>query len=323
MNKINVKCPFCGAVFTVDYKLDCVCASCKKTFETDKGAKFYKSFISVEREKARTAKGEAFLKVDALYDQILYFLENEEYLKAEELAFEALKLTEVDFRLFLALVYIKTKKFTDLEDKSHIPYLKKAIALASEEQKVQLKKEYSSYYKKQKMTAQEIEDYKILENEHSYKTLEGILKDGIPRHYKTQKDYKISGVLSLVFIGLAVILLAFSIILNLSIVTLIASLFVILFLVSIVYYVNSKEKSNAFNAVLDLYDAFPTFGLSIDNSNKIITVLNDFAVDYLNNSSDYLLVSNLKLVISHLKAEQNDIINNFLQTNEYVKKYTK
>ena len=111
MNKINVKCPYCGELFTTENINECVCAKCNQTFSTDKGAKFYKSFINSERKKAVQAKGEAYLKVDKLLDEVNFYLDKEDFLKAEELAMEALNYTEIDFRVYMAIVYAKTQNF--------------------------------------------------------------------------------------------------------------------------------------------------------------------------------------------------------------------
>jgi hypothetical protein len=199
MSKINVKCPHCGHLFTTENISESVCEKCNNSFPTDKGAKFYNSVIQVERKKIVEAKGETYLKVDRLLDEINYYLDNEDFSKAQELTLEALSLTEVDFRVYMAMVYAKTENFQKLDDTSHTPYLKKAINIATDEQKATLKSEYQEYYQKQKMSSEEFEEYKSQEQEHLKSSLESILKDGIPRHYAREKSVKVYKILTIIF----------------------------------------------------------------------------------------------------------------------------
>lgn len=323
MNKINVKCPHCGHLFTTENTADSVCEKCAKTFPTDKGAKFYNSVIQVERKKAVEAKGEAYLKVDRLLDEINYYLDNEDYSKAEELTLEALKYTEVDFRVYMAMVYAKTENFQKFDDVSHIPYLKKAIAIASEEQKDSLKLEYQNFYQKQRMTDEEIEDYKTQEAEHLKNSLEKILKDGIPRHYAREKNVKVYGILTLIFTAISIALLTLSLIIENSIIFSITAIFAIGFLVCLLSFISNKEKVNSYNVALDLYDNYPKFNLSLNANIKILKQFINYAVSYINNSSELSLSPLLTSVLEYLYNEDKENTEKFIQKTKNANKYLK
>ncbi len=323
MNKINVKCPHCGHLFTTENNENSVCEKCAKPFPTDKGAKFYNSVIQVERKKAVEAKGEAYLQVDRLLDEINYYLDNEDYLKAEELSLKALSLTEVDFRVYMAMIYAKTENFQNLEDKSHTPYLKKAISIATDEQKASLKAEYQDYYQKQSMTKEEFEDYKIQESEHLKNTLEKVLKDGIPRHYAREKSVKFYGVLTIIFSVLSIALITLSLILENSIVFMITSVLAIAMLFCLLSYTTNKEKVNSYNVALDLYDNYSKFNLKIDANIKILKQFINYGVSYLNNSSELSLIPLLSSVLELLYNVDKETTEKFIMNTKNAKKYLK
>lgn len=323
MNKINVKCPFCGHLFTTENINESICEKCNKTFSTDKGAKFYNSVIQVERKKAVEAKGEAYLKVDRILDEINYYLDNEDFLKAEELCLEALSLTEVDFRVYMAMVYAKTENFQNLEDTSHTHFLKKAISIATEEQKASLKAEYQEYYQKQKMSTEEFEEYKTQEQEHLKSSLESILKDGIPRHYAREKNAKIYGILSIIFTILSTVSLIISIITENSILFLITAVLSITFLVCILSFISNKEKVTSYNVALDLFDSYETFNLSLDANIKILKQYINYGVSYLNNASELSLSPLLTSVITMLLEEDEKNAEKFIENTKNARKYVK
>lgn len=323
MNKVNVKCPFCGHLFTTEYKAESVCEKCEKSFSTDKGAKFYNSVIQIERKKTIEAKGENYLKVDRLLDEINYYLDKEDFSKAEELTLKALTLTEVDFRVYMAMVYAKTENFQNLQDTSHTSYLKKAISIATDEQKASLKAEYQDYYQKQRMSNEEFAEYKTQKQEHLKSSLEAILKDGIPRHYEKEKNMKIYGILSIVFVLLSAILLTLSLLLENSILIIATSVILLAFLVCILSYTSNKEKVSSYNVALDLFDYYDNFTLSVDSNIKILNQFVNYGVSYLNNSSELSLIPLLSSVINMLLNEDEENAKKFIQNNKKANKYLK
>ncbi len=321
MNKINVKCPNCGELFTTENLNESVCKKCNHTFSTDKGAKFYKSFINVERKKVVVAKGEAYLKVDKLLDEANFYLDKEDFLSAEEKAMEALSYTEIDFRIYMALVYAKTHNYQNLEDTSHIPYLQKAISLATEEQKANLKKEYKSFYQKQKMTKEEFNEYKTQEADYLFESLEQILKDGIPRHYEKARSSKINGILSIVISSLTLILLVLAVLFDSSVLFIICSGFAIFFIATFFSYITCKEKVNSFNLALDLFDSYKNFEINIDTNIKILKQYIDYGIGYLNNSSELSLSPILTSIFEALLSEDEEKVQEFISSHKHAKKY--
>ncbi len=321
MNKINVKCPYCGELFTTENLNETLCKKCNQSFSTDKGAKFYKSFINSERTKAIQAKGEAYLKVDKLLEEVNFYLDKEDFLKAEEVAMEALKYTEVDFRVYMAIVYAKTHNFENFEDKEHVPYLQKAIAVATEEQKISLKSEYQNFYQKQKMSKEEFEDYNNQKADYLFESLENILKDGIPRHYEREKSVKVNKILSIVFACATVIALVLAVTLNNSILFLLSSVLGIILVALLYSYASNKEKVNSYNLALDLFDSYKSFNLTTDKDIKILKQYIDYGIAYLNNASELSLAPILTNILQMLIEENNPKIEEFISSHKHAKKY--
>ncbi len=321
MNKINVKCPSCGELFTTEYFSETTCEKCGVKFSVDKGAKFYNSFISVERKKAIEAKGEAYLKVDALLDEVNYYLDNEDYKKAELVCNEILTYTEVDFRVYMAMVLSKTENFTKLDDTSHIPYLKKAIKFASEDEKKDLRARYKTFYEKQNMTEEELEEYNKQHLDYSYSSLEKVLKDGIPYHYQREKSVKICGISSIISLVLTLVSTILSINFENFILYTVTGILSISLLALILSFISNREKVKIFNLALDIFDNFNSFNLSSELNLTVLKEFTEFGVSYLNNSSDLYLSEKLREIITLIKKEENDNITKFLSENKYASKF--
>ncbi len=321
MSKINVKCPSCGELFTTEDIGDTTCEKCGATFAVDKGAKFYNSFISVERKKVNEAKGEAYLKVDALLDEVNFYLDKEDYNNAELVCNEIFNYTEVDFRVYLAMVLIKTENFTKLSDTSHLPFLKKAINFASDEEKTDLRARYKTFYERQKMTEEELVEYDKQHLEYSNSLLEKTLKEGIPRHYQKEKTGKILGVLSIISLILTAIFIVLSIIFENLIFYAVTGVLSVAFTALILSFLSNIEKVKIFNLALDIFDNFNSFNLSVKLSLTILKEFNSFGVSYLNNSSDLYLSQKLKEIINLIKKEENESVKKFFSENKYAKKF--
>jgi hypothetical protein len=223
----------------------------------------------------------------------------------------------------MAMVYAKTENFQNLEDTSHTPYLKKAISIASDEQKATLKLEYQEYYQKQRMTSEEFEEYKSQEQEHLKSSLESILKDGIPRHYAREKSVKIYGILTIIFAVLSAVALTVSIITENSIIFIATSVLAVAFLFCILSYTSNKERVASYNVALDLFDSYETFNLSVDANIKILKQYINYGVSYLNNSSELSLTPLLSSVIEMLYEEDEINAQKFIENTKNAKKYIK
>ncbi len=323
MNTVNVKCPNCGELFTTENTTRAHCEKCGEDFLTDKGAKFYKSFVGIERKKVAIAKGEAFLKVDSLLDEANYYLDLEEYEKADEICREILTYTEVDFRVYLAMVLAKTKNFTNLDDVSHIPYLKKAIDVANDEQKTLLRARYKDFYQKQSMSPDELQDYKEQEANHSLTVLEKLLKDGIPHHFKRESSKGIYKILSIVLTPLTIAVIVLSLIFNNVVLYGFTVAFSIAFLTFLFLFITSNEKTSSFNLALDIFDNFTNFNLPFNDKRELVKELTEFATAYLNGSSDLYLTTKVGGIVNKLEGLNNLKVEKFLSQNKYAKKFAK
>lgn len=322
MDLINVKCPHCGEVFQTEYNATTTtCVKCNRDFETQKGSKFYKSFSNVEKQKSAFIKGENYLKVDTLLNEAEYYLKNEDFSKAEEILLSANALNDNDFRVHLNLVYVKTKNFQDISDETHIPHLKKAITLASDEEKANLKKVYSNYYKKSKLTKEEMDDYMAQENAHHYSSLEKLLKDGIPTHFNREKQCKTSKVVTILSGCLAIVFLTLTFALQIGILSIFGGVSLVAFIGVLFKHVSNSTKVKIYNMALDIFDAYNSFNVNVKNSVEILKTFKDFALDYLNNESDYVLNISFNKVIKLLLEEENDIITEFFKNHKILNSY--
>ena len=109
---IKIKCPFCGFNSEHESSIEtCVCKKCNQTFNTQKGSKFYKSFEKKVNDNTVVAKGEDYLKVDALIDKGEFYLKNEDFENAYKTFLEALGLTNSNYKIYMGLVSALTLNF--------------------------------------------------------------------------------------------------------------------------------------------------------------------------------------------------------------------
>ena len=321
MSLIDVKCPLCGEVFKAELENEStLCGKCGQTFPTQKGSKYYKSINKIQAEKTKIAMGETYAKVDALLDKGEFYLNNEDFESAYTCYMQALDLTTVDYRVYLGLVYATTKNFSDLEDQSHVVYLKKAIENANQKEQDRIRKIYSTYYKKRKIPKEERDDYLTQENQSKLRRIEELLKDGIPTHFKREKTDKIA----LVFIPfLAVITLVFtvlSLVLKHSAMSFIAMVFLAGTLLLFYYYYTTKTKIKIYNFALDLFDAFNTFDIELESLNKILKAYEIFAISYINNETETTLkrkITDLCYLLTQTKSKK---VIDFISAYPYILK---
>ena len=143
---LNARCPLCGKDFnasTTDVEI--TCPHCGQTIRALQAIKYYES-VTESVETAKEAHGEDYHKVRLLIDECYGLLKSGLYDEAEEKADEALGLTETDYRVYMAMVAVKTKNFTDLKDATHTEYLNKAISVADKEERADIKAQYKNYY---------------------------------------------------------------------------------------------------------------------------------------------------------------------------------
>ncbi len=317
MSLIKVKCPFCGEVFSTELtNPTTICNKCNKDFSTQKGSKYYKSIHKIETEQNIIAKGEEYVKVDNLLVQGDFYLKNGDFAMAEEVYNKALTLSNVDYRIYLGLVYAKTCNFTDLEDQTHFEYLQKAIEYANNEQKQHVKKLYSPYHTQRKIPKEEREEYLKQEENSKFKKLESYLKDGIPKHFKLEKTIKTCIILAPIFLALSVLFLVLDLTINHFAFSIIAILFFCACVFFMLCYLSGKNKCKLYNLALDLFDNYKLFEIQPKDSLVILKRYNEFTLAYLNDSIDTTLKNSMQDVAILLANLNNSKINEFISNNK-------
>ncbi len=321
MSLIDVKCPFCGENFKAELNSEnSVCSKCNKSFPTHQGSKYFKSINKIQAEKTKIAMGETYAKVDALLDKGEFYLNNEDFESAYSCYMQALDLTTVDYRVYLGLVYATTKNFNDLDDQSHVVYLKKAIETANQQEQARIRKIYSTYYKKRKIPKEEREDYLKQENQSKLKRIEELLKDGIPTHFKREKNVKTAFIFIPILSVISITFIILSLSFKYSAFSFVSMAFLALALFSFYYYFTTKTKIRIFNFALDLFDNFNLFNINADSLNKILKLYEIFSISYINNETETSLKVNLSnLVNAIIKSNDNTAIN-FISKYDFIAK---
>lgn len=316
----DLKCIYCGKQYEGDTaNAETTCPDCGKTFSTTRASKYFKSVKNLMNEEKKAAYGEMHAYVDELITEGEFYVNNEEYDVAIEKFLKALEITTVERRVYLGLVKAYTKNFTDYSDNLHYEYLNKAITYSTKQQKDEIREMYKTYYQKRNLTAEEM----VVINEEELKErksrVEELLKDGIPRHYNALKQTKTLKIIFPVILAIAVITIILSLVIKNAIAELIltaaATLLVIALFILIVIASGSSSKTKIYDCVLDLYDEYEKFNLTVGLQIELFTLIEKFAVLYLNNATPVTLENSLADVAIFLKEKNNDKIDSFI--NKY------
>ena len=188
--KVNARCPECGENLNLTTsEIKTVCPKCGAEIPTAMAKKYYES-LNENPEKSREAHGEDYHKLSLILDEIYGFIGMEDYASAEDKYMEAIELTDTDYRVYMAMVAIKTKNYTDLKDEEHKYFINRAIACADAEQKKEIVKTYRNYYTKANMSEEDLLTYSSEENKLKRAKLEKGLKTMIPEFMAKEKNNK-------------------------------------------------------------------------------------------------------------------------------------
>lgn len=322
MNDLKIKCPLCGNEFTTENFGDTVvCTSCKQQFSKMQGVKYYKTFYKVKTEEKKVAVGKIYAEVDALINEAEFYLKEEDFENANKVIEKAFLLTNSDYRVYLCAVMLKTKNFTDCKDKTHLPYFKKAIELANANEQERIKKIYAPFYKKSRVKEDEIEEYSIQEADSMKSRIEEILKDGIPLHFKREKQLKAIKILLPAFSVLTVAMLVISLILN-SMPLIIASVTTLaVSIILLTVFSNLNAITSQYNATLDFYDAFKSFDLSVNSQTRILKKLEIIAVCYNNKEGDNSMSLNLQKLVNECISSNSNAVITYINNDKVLSKY--
>ena len=316
---ITVKCPFCAYESEQDNQIEMVvCENCKKTFETQKGSKYYKSLKKIEEDDVIVAKGEDYLKVDLLLDKGDFYLKNEDFENAYSVYKEALTLTNVNYKIYLGLVCALTENFQKLNEQTHEFYLKKAFEVASDEEKEKIREIYLPYYNKNRKPKSENLVEEGLDNQkNKTKTL---LKNCLDKHFSLEKALKFLKF----FLPIASVLVIASFVLSFLVLkilfTIITVVLSLLILIAFSNYQSIKLKTGIINAVVDLYDNYDKLEIPSKDLSKIFKCVDGLAICYLNSESDNSLINSFTKLYKEISKSRSQKLFDFISKYKIYRK---
>lgn len=303
--KINARCPLCGFDFYTEIKSgNVICPSCNKEVSAAQAVKYLQS-VTESPEIAKEAHGEDYHKVRMMLDEAHGLCLLSRFDEAETKIEEALSLTETDYRVYMAMVEVKTKNYTDLSDETHKPYIDKAISVADAEERTEIKRLYKNYYEKRRFTAEELWRYTEETRKDTQKRLEGELKSIIPTYMAMEKRFPLLLVSAIITLVLGIGLFALSVVIEnvwLSFGGLIlAAGCYVLFHATFA----SRESCAAFNALLDLYDEFEKVAVDDEKSIKLYKIMTVLAEKF-----------SLNVPVTAMSAIFDELINAIIDLND-------
>ena len=319
--EFNARCPHCGEEFYIESaQSESVCPKCGEKCSAVRANKYFLT-IHATKEEFKEAHGEDYHKEMLILDEAYGYISLGDYENAEKKVNEALELTDSDYKVFMAMVAVKTKNYTDLRDESHKEFINKAIALADSDGKKEIKQTYRPYYLKRQLTDGELNEYHKEEAELKKKKVENSLKNLIPNFDIKEKRQKLFLILYpiLFAVGAATSIVLFFIADNAY--SLIGFPFIIAGYVLFRMWFMTKDNVKAFNALLDLFDALD--GADSDND-KLVAVYNGIqklADRFADGESTVSMSSDTALLLDALIALNNEEVNSFLLSNKYFSQY--
>ncbi len=318
----KMKCPECSHEFSGDSTIELItCPSCNKKISANQAIKYYDSLHKRETEKKKVAVGEAYAKVQKLIAECEWYVKNGDYDTALSLTEEALKLSNTEGKIYLIRVYIKTKNFTDYEDKTHYEDLKKAIELSPLFEQDKIRELYAPYYKKTTISKEEIVEYESQEADSRLARVEELLKDSIPRHFRREKSIKAFIPISIPTTIAFITLLVLSLTLDNMILSLLSAGLFILEIALVFNFIENRKKSKLFNAVLDFYDKLNEFSLTPNTKLKTAVALENLAVAEINKEASYKIDALVEELISVIIAGKEKKAIRFIIDNKTFSKF--
>lgn len=323
MNSNNAKCPHCGAELYVGLKKGTgFCPTCKKQFDVDKAVKLYESLHKDEQEQVKkVAKGSDYLEVERILDRVEFYLSKKEFGKATEELKSALEYTNTDYRVYFGLVRAETKNLTDYKNKSHIEYLNKAIECADSDEKATITRLYKDFYRLSSCSDEDIETYKTEENAAIKTKLENKFKEIIPGFMKLDGQIKKYPILFGVFYACAVVTTVLGFVLKLNFFYFLTFAFFVAGFFFTKSYTDNKQSIANFNAVLDLYDALDSFGLSVGCYRDVLDVLKECRAAFAQKNNFTAQGSTTEKLCKAVLATGNYKAREFVSAHNVFKKY--
>jgi hypothetical protein len=322
--QIKAKCPFCGVDFEIeDGKIRSVCSSCGKEVQSSMAIKYYESLNNNGAGiEAKEAHGEAYHKVNMLLDEIYGLIDMQEWERAEDKFNEALDLTETDYKVFMAMVAIKTKNYTDLKDQEHKHFINRAIACADSDEKKEIVRIYRPYYQKSNLSEEELEVYSVEENKMKKQRLEKGLKTMIPEFMAMEKRNKVFLVLFPILIVVGIVGIVFSYLIeDLKWFSLISAIVVIVgYLLFRGWFIN-KDNLKAFNSLLDFYDIIDAKKYEESVVGVIYNHMQKLCNQFEEKMPVVSMIDNTTHLIDYLITLNDNSLNEFLLKDKYFSQF--
>lgn len=327
MEEIKVKprqarCPNCGADLTVEPNEKTVkCSACGEESSAVMAIKYYESLQENESEQ-KEAHGEDYQKLNLVLDELYGLLDMCEYEKAEEKYYEATMYSETDYRVYMAMVAIKTKNYTDLKDQEHKQYINKAIACADAEAKQDIVRIYKPYYKKTTLTEEELLEYTAEENKIKKKRLEKSLKTMIPEFMAKEKRNKVFLILFpvLIAIGIGLVVLA-TFIEELKWFSIIGAVLAIAGYIIFRNWFLTRDIIKAFNALLDFYDFIDAKNFNDQTNGNLYTHMQTLADKFTDGAPGVAISEESVKLIDYLIVLNDGETNKFLLGDKYFSQF--
>ena len=320
--QIKARCPFCGKDLEVakgDTKI--ICPSCNAEVSVVMAIKYYESLTSNHAD-AKEAHGEDYRKLEFILDEIKGLVELGEWEKAEEKFDNAIALSDTDYRVYMAMVAIKTKNYTDLEDEEHKEYINKAISCADEESKKEIVREYREYYHKCNLSEEELQTYTEETNKVKKAKLEKSLKAMIPEYMAKEKRNKVFIALFPIFLvlGIATVCVALFVeeIAWLSIVGAVITFVGYLFFR---FWFLNRDKIRAFNCLLDLYDFVDAKEYNVQTVGSLYAHMQKHADKFEENAPIVSMMDVTSRMIDFVITMQDSDINEFMLKSKYFSQF--
>lgn len=322
LRQINARCPFCGTDLTVDKgEVKITCSSCNKEMPASMAIKYYESLVGTPAE-AKEAHGEDYQRLNYILDEIYGLIDIQEWEKAEEKFEEALTLSDTDYKVYMAMVAIKTKNYTDLKDEEHTEYINKAIACADADSKKEIVKIYREYYHKRGLSEEELQEYTGEENQIKKAKLEKGLKSMIPEYMSKEKRNKVFLALFplLIVLGLGVVVpsmfieeLAWFSIVG-AVVTIVGYLFFR------TWFIN-RDKIKAFNCLLDLYDFIDGQDYNEQTLGVLYAHMQKHCDKFMDNAPIVSLADDTGRMIDFIITMRDNEMNKFMLSSKYFSQF--
>lgn len=322
--KLNARCPNCGEEFEIKESspLNVICPSCGEECSADRAKKYF-STIHATKEEYKEAHGIDYQREMLILDEVYGYIGLGDYENAEKKIYEALELTDSDYKVFMAMVAVKTRNYTDLTDETHKEYINKAIALADADGKKEIKQIYRPYYLKRQLTDGELDEYHKEEKDLRRKKLETSLKNQLPAFDVKQKRQTLFAVLFPIMFVVGITLSVVLYITTSGPLMLIGLPFVIAGYVLFRTWFLARDTIKAFNALLDLFDLLDGIKASGDDEklSSVYKNMQKLSERFADGDSPVSMSTDISSLLDSLIDLNDEDVNSFLLNNKFFSQY--